>query len=358
MIYRLVNLLESKPKVKEELNKRIKHLVVDEYQDVDQLQEKLIKQISQKCDSLCVVGDDDQCIYNWRGSTVENIIRFSDNYPNVSRKDISFNFRSTAKIINCVQNFIKNNRSRLPKLMQPLEKPNNPSEVGDLFYKHFQNEDQEFQFVVDRINALLETDFVDKNGSSFALSYGDFAILTRTRKEATKIVEFLDRAGIQSVLEIGGNVFDNLEVQLALACIAHAFELPLEDKMITEQELADAYVQVFVNRFINGVCRYPLANLQDFIEAIRLLRAKVNLILRKGNRDYLQNGLQPFFQEIMSAFGSERFQFEDVYNYNLAILSRSIADYESVWKRMRASEVKYFLGFISGYGLLLRGHQP
>ncbi|MCJ7634320.1 hypothetical protein MUP77_18265 [Candidatus Bathyarchaeota archaeon] len=61
-------------------------------------------------------------------------------------------------------------------------------------------------------------------------------------------------------------------------------------------------------------------------------------------------GLQPYFHDILNAFGADRFEFEEVYSYNLAILSQAIADYESVWRRLRATEVKYFFGFIYAYG--------
>jgi|GEM_PF-375079 len=356
IIYRLVKTLESDPKARKLLHNKVKHLVVDEYQDVDPLQEKLIKLISVKCESLCVVGDDDQCIYNWRGSRPANLVTFAKRYPGVVRRDISHNFRSTDQVITCARNFISTNRDRLAKKMQPSPIPNNASEVGDLFYGHFPDEDSEFQFIVDRINALLGTDFVDKNGEKCSLTYRDFAILTRRNVEATKVAAYLHRCGFRPALEIGGEVISKPEVMLALNCLKFIFQVPPKDgeTLVSERQLIDEYNTVFVNLFDKGKPIYPKASAKKFILEINKQRVEAQKILDKAKlkprKDYLASGLQPYFHNVLKAFGAEVFDFEEVYNYNLAVLSRAISDYESVWKRLRASQVKYFIGFIYGYG--------
>jgi len=350
MIYNLVKLIEYDPSARKALHERIKHLVVDEYQDIDQLQEKLIKLISEGCESLCVVGDDDQCIYNWRGSTVDNIINFSRNYPDVTQVTISNNFRSTTRIIDCAGHFIRHNRRRLSKEMKPRDDSVNVSQDDDLFYRHFDNEKEEFTFIVNRINALLGTDMNDKKGTPFSLSLGDFAILTRTRNEAAKIVPYLERANIDFVLDIGGEVFNRPEVVLGLNCLAYIFQIPVDDAIITKEQLKREYVRVFMDRREGTEKRYPLANAVFFLDEIERLKSGVLRVMAKGSLDYLGNGLQPYYHGILNAFGAERFEFEEVYNFHLAILSQAIADYESVWRRLRASEVKYFFGFVYAYG--------
>jgi DNA helicase-2/ATP-dependent DNA helicase PcrA len=350
MIYNLVKLIESDKSAKKALHSRISHLVVDEYQDIDQLQEKLIRLISEGCTSLCVVGDDDQCIYNWRGSTVDNIINFSQNYPDVTQVTISNNFRSTERIIDCARDFIRHNKRRLHKEMKPRDDPVNQSQDDDLFYRHFDSEEEEFTFIVDRINALLGTDMKDKRGMSLALSLGDFAILTRTRNEATKIARYLERANIDFVLDIGGEVFNRSEVVLGLNCLAYVFQIPVDDKAITREQLGREYAHVFVDRKEGKDKKYPKANTAAFLAEIEKIKAETSNVMAKGKLDYLSNGLQPYFHRILKALGADRFEFEEVYNYNLAILSQAIADYESVWRRLRASEVKYFFGFIYAYG--------
>jgi DNA helicase-2/ATP-dependent DNA helicase PcrA len=352
MIYNLVKLIESNESAKKALHRRIQHLVVDEYQDVDQLQEKLIKLISEGCESLCVVGDDDQCIYNWRGSTVENIINFARNYPEVTQVTISNNFRSTERIIDNARKFIQCNRRRLTKEMKPRDNPVNLSEEDDLFYRHFGNEEEEFKFIINRIGALLGTDLKDKKGIPFSLSYGDFAILTRTRNEAAKIVPYLEQAGFKFVLDVGGEVFNRPEVVLGLNCLAYVFQIPVNDVEVTRKQLYQEYTRVFVDRPSESGSgkAYLKADADLFLNELEKTKTEALIVMAKGTLDYLGYGLQPFFHSILEAFGAGRFEFEEVYNYNLAILSQAIADYESVWRRLRASEVKYFFGFIYAYG--------
>jgi len=344
MIYRLVDLLEKSKDARKRLHEKVQHLIVDEYQDVDPLQEKLIKLISKGGRSLCVVGDDDQCVYNWRGSTVDNIINFPKNYHNVITVPIPHNFRSTSQIIDCAKNFIRHNKRRLRKEMKPSKKQANKPQNDDLFYTHFDTEDDEFSFIVDRIGALSGTDFCDKKGTPFSLSYGDFAILTRKRDEAAKIVRRLDEEGIDCVLDIGEEVFNRPEVVLSLKCLAYLFNLSFEDNTVTSRELMTEYTTVFPKR------EYPKSDARRFVRILGRMKKAVRKIMATGKRGYLAYGLQPYFHEIIQAFGADRFEFRDVYNYNLAILSRAIADYESVWIRLRASEVKYFFGFVEGYG--------
>ncbi len=350
MIYRLVKMVEENKEAKQALNDRIKHLIVDEYQDIDQFQEKLIRHIADGCESLCVVGDDDQCIYNWRGSTVANIVNFSKNYAPVTMRPIAQNFRSTERIIDCAMRFIRGNKHRLQKEMKPRNPPINISEEDDLFYRHFDTEDQEFKFIVDRIRALVGTDMKDKKDASFSLSYGDFAILTRFRKEAAKIARYLDAANIDVVLDIGAAIFDRPEMELALSCLAYFFDFPLYDGVITESDLLQLYAQAFTNRKDEKGLRYPKADAKSFINEIRSIKADVQKIASKGTNDYLSLGLQPYLHETLKAFGADRFEFEEVYNFNFAVLSQAIADYESVWRRLRASEVKWFFAFVINYG--------
>ncbi len=347
MVHRLVDLLEKDRGAKAQLNEMVKHLVVDEYQDIDPLQERLVRLIADGCESLCVVGDDDQCIYNWRGSDVENIISFTRRYPEAISIPLSVNFRSTARIIECASNFIRKNQNRIKKAMIPRQSPPNPSEPDDLFYRHFDTEEEEFDFIVERIRSLNGTDFRDKNGSPFSLSYGDFAILVRTKKEAVKIIKRLDDAIIPCVVDIGAEVFGRPEVDLALRCLAYAFGIGMDNKPVTPKDLEDRYDKAFLKRADSaGKRAYPLADKRRFMDSIRRIREEVEA-LEPG---YLPMGIQPFFHKILQAFGADRFQFEDAYCHDLAVLSQAIADYESVWRRLKASDVKYFFGFISAYG--------
>lgn len=348
MIYRLVKLLDEDESVRKALHENVRHLIVDEYQDIDRIQERLIRHISQGCKSLCVVGDDDQCIYNWRGSAVEYIINFSKNYDPVTPVSLSTNFRSTSQIIRVANSFIRNNQRRLAKKMEPRADPQNQDSPEDLFYRQFDKEEQEFNFLIKRIQDLHGSDFYDKRHQGFSLSYGDFSILVRRKNTAIKLIPFLEKAGIPFILDIGGEVFQRPEVQLAYNCLGYIFR---DDRPDAQRgSLIAQYTAIFQNRVSNGKPVYPKANAETFIKKLDALKAKAEVIFAKDKKDYLQDGLQPYFHEILNAFGADEFDLEEVYNYNLAVLSQAVADYESVWRRIRASEVKYFFGFINAYG--------
>ncbi|MCX6750340.1 MAG: ATP-dependent helicase, partial [Candidatus Pacearchaeota archaeon] len=113
MIFRLVKILETDKEVLKQLHEKVKHLVVDEYQDVNKIQEKLIEFISEGCKSVCIVGDDDQCVFQWRGSDPSYILNFEKNYSKyfkIRRISLETNFRSTEGIVNLSKEFIKKNK--------------------------------------------------------------------------------------------------------------------------------------------------------------------------------------------------------------------------------------------------------
>ncbi len=92
--------------LRDKISKRVKYVVVDEYQDVNPVQEKLVRLLHELGAILCVVGDDDQTIYQWRGSSVENILKFKDHYPDVEQIRLEENFRSSEGVIETARGFI------------------------------------------------------------------------------------------------------------------------------------------------------------------------------------------------------------------------------------------------------------
>ncbi|MYB36053.1 MAG: AAA family ATPase, partial [Gammaproteobacteria bacterium] len=119
--------LDKNADLRKRLAKRIKYVIVDEYQDVNPVQERLIKHLHDLGAGLCVVGDDDQTIYQWRGSAVDNILTFEDRYPDVQQIRLQDNFRSSVGVIETASRFVGSIDDRLPKSMtfggsQELEK--------------------------------------------------------------------------------------------------------------------------------------------------------------------------------------------------------------------------------------------
>ncbi len=122
--------LTNNDSLRSHLASRVRHVIVDEYQDVNPIQEAIVWSLHELGAGLCVVGDDDQTIYQWRGSNVENILTFQQRYPEVKQIRLEDNFRSSEGIIETARVFIEQNSGRLPKQMKPANAQ--PYEAGDI----------------------------------------------------------------------------------------------------------------------------------------------------------------------------------------------------------------------------------
>ena len=204
----------------------IRHLLVDEYQDTNPLQEQLIRAIKSRCETLTVVGDDDQSIYGWRGADVQNILSFSDRNPGASRHTLAHNFRSTPLIVRAADDFVRAEigANRLTK--SPTADPGQgPHQLGVF---GFEDRRTEAEWVAGRISALLGSAYRDGNGER-GLTYADFAVLMRSTgsderdgtARSSAFTAALEARDIQYTLEAGGSVFGRPQV----AVLREAMEL-------------------------------------------------------------------------------------------------------------------------------------
>ncbi|MEO9309605.1 MAG: ATP-dependent DNA helicase [Nitrososphaera sp.] len=349
IIHTLVRVLKTDKEKRKLLRERVKHIILDEYQDVNKLQELLLGLLSEGAESVVVVGDDDQSIYHWRGSDVSIIRDFAKRYGKKYKvRDVCLdtNFRSTEAIVHTARSFIEHNVNRLPKSMTHNPKLERKHEDGDIVHKHFQTEDDEFDFIVDKIRELNNTEFIDKKNRHYSLSLDDFAVLVRTNEDAARIINHFEKNGINCIAYSGKSVFDRPEVQLAMDCISYVFDCRgyKTDYPPDIKTLRSTYASVFNQE------TYPNANPDDFVAKINLIRQKAQKILGKSPKDYLGGlGLQEYYYLILNAMGAENFDFGEVMNYNLAQLSAAISDYETVWTRLRASEIGGFFWFVISY---------
>ena len=153
----------SNARLQQTLASELKHLVVDEYQDVNPLQEALIRRLHELGATICVVGDDDQTIYQWRGSEIKNILEFRKRYPPVSNITIAENFRSSSGVVNTAKQIAEINTTRLPKSM--IAGGHQKFQRGDLLALSFKNPDEEAKWISDRIIALQGVPFFDEPDS-------------------------------------------------------------------------------------------------------------------------------------------------------------------------------------------------
>ena len=181
LIMQTVINLQKLPDILAKYQERFKYILVDEYQDTNHAQYILTKMLAEKYKNICVVGDDDQSIYSWRGADITNILDFEKDYPNCKAVKLEQNYRSTPKILKRAWNVIKNNSGRVPKQLWTENEDN-----GEIFvYQNF-NENDEAERVVDTI--------LINRQKGYELS--DFAVFYRTNAQSRAIEDALRRQGV------------------------------------------------------------------------------------------------------------------------------------------------------------------
>ncbi len=230
MINLAVGLLESDPDdgpaerlVLDHVRDDIRYVVVDEYQDVNPLQERLIRGLTQYGANLCVVGDDDQTIYQWRGSEVANIISFDGRYDGVAQVTLADNFRSSNGVVELGRSIAERIPSgeRLAKKM--IAGDSQQWQRGDLLALDFDTPQAEAAWLCDRIEAMRGLAFQDvPDAEPRGLSWSDFAVLFRSvAKDAGALVDELRRRCIPYVVKGLNRLFDSDEIQAVVAVFGY-----------------------------------------------------------------------------------------------------------------------------------------
>ena len=203
LLYKTVQLFQDYPEVLERYQERFRYIMVDEYQDTNQIQFLLVRQIARKYRNLCVVGDDDQSIYKFRGANIMNILNFEQEYPDAKVIKLEQNYRSTGNILNAANAVIHHNTGRKDKTLWTAR------EDGDLIeYKQYENEHQEAEQIAWKI-----LEYKAKN----RLNYSDFAVLYRTNAQSRVLEEKLIIKNIPYKIYGGQNFYARLEVKDLLA---------------------------------------------------------------------------------------------------------------------------------------------
>lgn len=203
-------ILEHYPDALEEWQDRCQYILCDEYQDVNDKQERLLKLLSGKYQNLTVVGDDDQCIYGWRGSKVDYMVDFDKTYPGVYDFYLSENFRSTPEIVAVANSLIKENQNRLIKKMYT----NNPSGRKPV-YNNLKTEAQEADWIADTI-------LVQINGGR---KYSDHAVLVRASSQTRALEEAFIRRKVPYKILNGAQFYSSEEIKTVLAYLRMIYAL-------------------------------------------------------------------------------------------------------------------------------------
>ncbi len=176
-----LNLLEKNKEILEKYQRRFKYILIDEYQDTNEVQYKLTQLISEKNKNICVVGDESQSIYSFRGANYRNILNFERDYKNAKVILLEKNYRSTQNILNVANNVIKNNTQKKEKNLWT------DNDIGErVVYHQSYNERDEASYVVNRINDLLNEGVL---GS-------EIAVLYRTNAQSRAIEDAILKANL------------------------------------------------------------------------------------------------------------------------------------------------------------------
>lgn len=202
IIFLTVALLNKYPDVLEYYRKRFKYILVDEYQDTNHAQYQLVSLLSGGHENLCVVGDDDQSIYKFRGATIENILSFEKQFSNAVVIRLEQNYRSTQNILSAANSVIENNQGRKGKRLWTDKGDGNKVEVW-----HLANESEEADFIS---NTIMEH-------SAAGVNYNDHAVLYRMNAQSASIERFFVRYGIPYKIVGGTKFYERKEIKDILA---------------------------------------------------------------------------------------------------------------------------------------------
>ncbi|HWI48355.1 MAG TPA: DNA helicase PcrA [Rummeliibacillus sp.] len=203
LIMQTIRLFEEVPDVLEYYQNRFQYIHVDEYQDTNHSQYRLVQMLAKKFQNICVVGDSDQSIYRWRGADIQNILSFEKAYPTAKAIMLEQNYRSTSRILQAANDVIKNNASRYPKKLRT------DNEEGEkILLCRSYDEKQEAQFVVKTIQELMEKE---------NRSLDDFAILYRTNAQSRVMEEMLVKSNMEYTIVGGTKFYDRKEIKDLLA---------------------------------------------------------------------------------------------------------------------------------------------
>lgn len=200
-----VELFRQCPDVLEYYQNRFRYIMVDEYQDTNQVQYEFVRLLAEKSKNLCVVGDDDQSIYKFRGATIENIMSFEKSYPNAKVIRLEQNYRSTKNILNAANAVISNNEERKGKTLWT----ENPE--GDKIQIHTSsNEQDEAGFVATTILEQIAK----------GRKYSDFAVLYRMNSQSNILEKVFVKSGIPYRIIGGHRFYERREIRDMIAYLS------------------------------------------------------------------------------------------------------------------------------------------
>ena len=238
LLVKMVDLFQTNPDVLEHYQDRFQYIMVDEYQDTNTVQFLLVSLLAKKYRNLCVVGDDDQSIYKFRGANIYNILNFEKVFPDAQVIRLEQNYRSTQNILNAANGVIANNKGRKEK------KQWTENQKGELVhFKQYDTEYDEADGVVSRINFLAMR----------GVQYKDMAILYRTNAQSRIFEEKLKQKNIPYAIVRGISFYDRKEIKDLMSYLK-----------VVDSGMDDLSVKRIINVPKRGIGQTTINRLQEF----------------------------------------------------------------------------------------------
>lgn len=329
----------------------VEHVMIDEYQDVEPALEALIQTLGGKAETLFCVGDDDQAIYAWKGADVNNILEFHQRHPGAARHTLSVNYRSTNAIVDCADDFVRQELgpqrvSKTPRAYRNFR----PRDVGVLW---FPDRNTEAEWVVGRIESLIGMGIPEGGETMRGLTAGDFAILMRSTEQSEQDGEprhaaFTRRLGDRGIpfeVQSAGNVFARPHAQ----AVKDTFEL-LRDG-VPDRETVRIHLETVVRP------AFPVAS---FRQLAAVLASWGRSMHTPSGGSRVRVYPQQFLHEILGAFRIASTDLDPQALRDLGVVSQMVQDVESVYLSIdSAKRYKEMLNFInnpagSGYDSSIR----
>ena len=252
LLWNAVKLFEASSEVLSYYQERFKYIMVDEYQDTNYLQYKLIHALAEKSHNLCVVGDDDQCIYQWRGADIRNILDFEKDFPETKVVKLEQNYRSDANILDLANSVIANNRNRKAK-----ELWTDRNEGNKITYRRLEDEQREAWYVGGEIQRLH-----DEEG----IPFNDMAILYRKNAQSRPFEEKFSFRGIPYRVLGGTRFYDRKEIKDVMSYM-HLVENPSDD--VAMARIINEPKRGLGPKSLGGIVSYAKAYKLSIFEALK-----------------------------------------------------------------------------------------
>lgn len=252
LLWNAVKLFEASSEVLSYYQQRFKYIMVDEYQDTNYLQYKLIHALAEKSHNLCVVGDDDQCIYQWRGADIRNILDFEKDFPETKVIKLEQNYRSDANILDLANSVIANNRNRKAK-----ELWTDRNEGNKITYRRLEDEQREAWYVGGEIQRLH-----DEEG----IPFNDMAILYRKNAQSRPFEEKFSFRGIPYRVLGGTRFYDRKEIKDVMSYM-HLVENPSDD--VAMARIINEPKRGLGPKSLGGIVSYAKAYKLSIFEALK-----------------------------------------------------------------------------------------